>query len=97
MGDVENLKLSEDAEYLARNIFWYAGKLTFQEVESKPTARTQAALDELVDTGILTVEPFNRFGGKVYTRVKEVFKKPATQKMHDTIGKGFTITEKIEK
>lgn len=32
----------------------------------KPTAQTQAALDELLAAGVISVEPFNRYGGVVY-------------------------------
>lgn len=89
--------MTPDAEYLARTIFWFTSDLTFKEIESRPTARTQAALDELVAEGILSVEPFNEHNGKVYKRLKQVFKKPATKVMHDTVGVGFTIAEKIVK
>jgi len=44
-----------------------SGKLTFHMVESKTSPRSQAALDELVKENLVKVEPFNDFGGVVYT------------------------------
>lgn len=45
--------------------------LTFHMQKSRPTARTQAALDELVAGGFISKAPFNRFGGVVYTLLKD--------------------------
>jgi len=42
------------------------GGLTFQLQESAPSDRAQDALDELVRSKIISVEPFNRYGGLVY-------------------------------
>lgn len=71
--------LSKDAEILCG--IWFNGgldtKVTLHLVENRPTARTQAVLDELVSAGVITVEPFNRFGGLVYQgteRCREIFK-----------------------
>lgn len=46
--------------------------LIFNNRVSKPTTRTQLALDELVDAGVLTVKRYNRFGGKKYTYAKAI-------------------------
>lgn len=62
--------LSEDAKCLAG--VWFGlmtpkkGKVTLQLVESRPAPRTQSALDELVEKGVISVEPYNKFGGLVY-------------------------------
>lgn len=62
--------LSEDALVVAAAWFSMAGPggstLTFQMRESRPTARSQAALDELVDAELIEVQPFNRYGGVEY-------------------------------
>lgn len=88
--------MTPDAEYIARSVLWYANQIAFHMIEAKPTARTQAALDELVKEGILTVEPYNQAGGKLYKKTGHFpFEQPATKKMHDSIGKGFTITEPV--
>ncbi len=42
------------------------GQLTFHMIECRPTARAQAGLDELVEAGLISVEPFNQYGGFVY-------------------------------
>lgn len=39
---------------------------TFHMKKSGPSPECQAALDELVEKGFATVEPFNQFGGLVY-------------------------------
>lgn len=63
-------KLSADARYLGHALFGPMlpgiGKVTFQQTTTTPSPRTQAALDELVAAGLLSVEPFNRYGGLVY-------------------------------
>ena len=63
--------LSDDAKAIAG--CWFAkmrvggdSALTLHLVELKPAPRTQAALDELVDRGAISVEPFNGSGGLVY-------------------------------
>lgn len=72
--------ISQDAMFLGSSLFWMMrpgeGKLTFQMVENRPTARTQAALDELVAAELVSVEPFNRFGGVTYTPLAP-FKRPS--------------------
>jgi hypothetical protein len=40
-------------------------------VESKPSPRSQAALDELVAAGLVKAEPFNSHGGVTYTPLVE--------------------------
>lgn len=42
------------------------GDVTLHLRENKPTAETQAALDELLTAGVISVEPFNSYGGLVY-------------------------------
>lgn len=87
--------LSMDAQYLGRSVFWMMGlrgQLRFHNVESKPTARTQAALDELVAEGYLKVEKIGI--GHMYTPLVE-FKAP-TKKMDNEIGKGWHITEPVK-
>ena len=42
------------------------GELTFQLREGRPSDEAQQGLDELVRAGIISVEPFNEFGGIVY-------------------------------
>lgn len=62
--------LSDDAKALAG--VWFGmtapgkGAVTHHLRELKPTARTQAALDELVEKRVISVAPFNKYGGKVY-------------------------------
>lgn len=63
--------LSNDAKAIAG--CWFANMkvdgrsaLTLHLRELKPAPRTQAALDELVNRGAISCEPFNRFGGLVY-------------------------------
>lgn len=66
----ELTKLSDDAKFFASSMFSMMepgeGTLTFQMVESKPSARSQAALDELVGAGLVSVEPANSRGGLTY-------------------------------
>ena len=62
--------LSDDAKAIAG--VWFARMtpksdgLTLHLRENKPAPRTQAALDELVDRGVISVSRFNRYGGLVY-------------------------------
>ncbi len=88
--------ISQDAMFLGGSMFGLMepgkGKLTFQCAESRPTKRTQAALDELVRAGLVTVEPFNRHGGFVYTPLI-AFKRPSAA-LTKRIGK-WPITEPI--
>lgn len=62
--------LSADALYFAGAMFMLMepgkGELTFRMVQSKPSPRSQAALDELVAAGVVSSEPFNRHGGITY-------------------------------
>ncbi|QAY80439.1 hypothetical protein ETR14_27760 (plasmid) [Sphingosinicella sp. BN140058] len=58
--------LGDDAILIAGSTFALATKLHLGLRESKPSDRLQAALDELVAKDILSVEPFNDFGGLVY-------------------------------
>lgn len=70
--------LSDDAKAIAG--CWFArmrvngeSALTLQLIELKPAPRTQAALDELVACGAISVEPFNRAGGLVYKPLVDCF------------------------
>lgn len=87
--------LSQDAQFLGSALFSMmevGGTLTFGMRESRPTARTQAALDELVQAGCVSVKPFNDFGGVVYTLTKP-FRRP-TAKQVKQAGK-WPITEPV--
>lgn len=72
--------LSPDAMFLGSSLFSMMtpgdGKLTFTMRESRPTARTQRALDELVRTKLVFVEPFNELGGVTY-RPLAIFPRPS--------------------
>lgn len=61
-------KLSTDAKVVGGAWFGMGSKtiVTLHLIENKPTAHTQSALDEMVRAGVLSVEPFNRYGGLVY-------------------------------
>lgn len=63
--------LSFDAKAVAGGWFGMMvpgkGDLTFQLQSVKPSERAQNALDELVWEGLVNVEPFNDYGGLVYT------------------------------
>jgi hypothetical protein len=65
------MKLSKDAKFFGSSMFWLMepgkGELTFRMVETRPSPRSQAALDELVAAGAVSRRPFNRLGGVVYT------------------------------
>lgn len=67
--------LSADALWFAGSMFSMMrpghGQLTFRMQESRPSLRSQAALDELVAANLVTVEPFNQFGGVVYSPAVE--------------------------
>ena len=69
------------------------GQVTFKMNESRPSKRTQDALDELVEAGMVSVEPFNHYGGFVYTPLVS-FKRPSTA-LAKRIGH-WPITEPIE-
>jgi len=78
---MSRLKLiSSDAMFLGGSMFGLMepgkGKLTFQMRESRPSKRTQNALDELVKAGLVSVEPFNSHGGVTYTPLTS-FKRPS--------------------
>lgn len=64
----DDLKYSDDARAVLGAWFGFGGKTKLELMlrENKPAPRTQAALDELVAAGALSVEPFNQFGGLVY-------------------------------
>jgi hypothetical protein len=59
--------LGFDAKVLAGAWFGMGMRtsVTLHLRESRPTARTQAAMDELVSRGVMSAEPFNEFGGLV--------------------------------
>ena len=74
--------LSDDAKFFGASMFYLMqpghGKLVFRMQESKPSPRSQAALDELVRAKLVSVEPFNKHGGVVY-RPLIAFKRPRKQ------------------
>jgi hypothetical protein len=61
-------ELSDDAKCIASQ-FHTLTEMTFKMIEYRPSDRYQAGLDELVERKMLTVEPFNQFGGLVYKKV----------------------------
>lgn len=89
--------ISSDAMFLGGSLFGLMqpgkGQLTFKMIESRPSKRTQDALDELVKAGLVSVEPFNRHGGFVYTPLV-TFKRPSMA-LTKRIGR-WPITEPIE-
>jgi len=94
---MSRLKLiSSDAMFLGGSMFGLMepgkGKLTFQMRESRPSKRTQNALDELVKAGLVSVEPFNSHGGVTYTPLTS-FKRPS-QALTKRVGK-WPLTEPI--
>lgn len=95
-------ELSDDAKAVAGAHFGLLGKvgsseLIFHMIESKPTRRMQAALDELVELGFLTRKSFNRYGGVVYTLARDC--KPFARWFHnqDKERFRFPITEPINR
>lgn len=72
-------------------------ELTLQMVQSRPTARTQAALAELVAAGLLSCAPLNDRGGVVYKPLKTFH--PLMRWAFDRMtsgADGFILTEKID-
>lgn len=63
--------LSDDAKALFGSQFGMAkigaDALTFRMNDTRPTARAQAALDELEAAGMVAQHPYNSFGGAVYS------------------------------
>lgn len=87
-------KLSDDAKAVAAGHFGLMSRkssLTFH-TPSRITERGRAALDELVQAGVCSVEPFNRFGGLVYRPLVDC--KPFARWMMANTEKGrFSMTE----
>jgi hypothetical protein len=67
------IELSNDAKTVLGAWFGMGSKsvLNLHLRQSKPTARCQAALDELVEAKILSRKPFNQFGGVTYAPLIE--------------------------
>lgn len=93
--------LSDDAKAVAAA--WFAtmrpgseSELTLRMRESRPTARTQDALDELVRTGIVSCTALNDQGGLVYKPLLSCHPilRWAWARLSDPDG-GFALTEKI--
>jgi hypothetical protein len=66
-------QLSDAAKIMAA-VWWGINRktaLTFHLRESRPTPHTQAALDELVSAGVISSEPFNRYGGITYRALQD--------------------------
>lgn len=67
--------LSADARYCGASLFRMMepgkGVIRFLMIDSEPSPRTQAALDELVAAGLVSSTPFNRFGGVEYRPLVE--------------------------
>jgi hypothetical protein len=70
---VEPDDLSFDAKCVLGAWFGMGGKtvVTLHLRDSEPTLRCRAALNELVENKVLSVEPFNQFGGEVYKPLVE--------------------------
>lgn len=65
--EVEAVDLSVDAKILLATMFGVGcTSVTFGMKESRPTKRAQAALDEMVEKGALSVADSNGYGGKTY-------------------------------
>lgn len=63
----EMLPVSDDAKAIMGGVFGLGmTDLSFKMAESKPTARTKAALDELVKAGAIVCESINAAGGVRY-------------------------------
>lgn len=88
--------ISQDAMFCGGSLFGMmkpgSGELTFRMKASRPTDRTRKALDELVGAGLISVEPFNQFGGLVYRPLTQ-FKRPS-EAMAKRVGH-WPITEPI--
>lgn len=76
--EIDLSALSDDAKAIAG--CWFAkmkvdgeSALTLHLVENVPAPRTAAALAELVEKSVISVEPFNRFGGLVYRPLVDCF------------------------
>lgn len=89
-------KISDDAKCVYSAFFTLgragSSKLIFQMEKSRPTERTQKALDELVSQTILIKKPFNRFGGVVYT-LNRVLEKRERASMALMKRNSFNLTE----
>ncbi|CTQ75938.1 hypothetical protein [Roseibium alexandrii] len=89
--------LSDDAKAIAAQ-FHTQTEMTFKMIEARPSDRYQAGLDELVKRNLLTVEPFNQFGGLVYKKVPEADYSPYMKWFWENPEKGkFPITTPIRK
>lgn len=67
--------------------------LTFRMDKSRPTARAQKALDEIVKAGIIKSEPFNKYGGVTYIPIQEFDRRKALSACRKA--RDFTLTEPI--
>lgn len=78
--------LSFDAKVLAGAWFGLGMRtsVTLQLRESRPAARTQKAIDELVDGGVVSAEPFNDFGGLVFKPLMDC--RDASRWLHGILG-----------
>lgn len=91
--------LSEDAKAVAYAFMpTIASSVTFHFRSHRPTQRTQAALEELVDKGLATAEPFNRFGSMIYKPTSD-FSYLAAWAWNRTISgadRGFMLWEPVK-
>lgn len=78
--------VSFDAKVLAAAWFGMGMKTTVTTHlrESRPAARTQQAIDELIAKGVVSVEPFNEFGGRVYKPLVDC--RDASRWLHGVLG-----------
>ncbi len=93
--------LSNDARVAAGCFFGLMAakdmQLTFGMRKSRPTLRLQAALDELVAAKVLSVVPFNSYGGVVYRALVDCAShgKWLMSGAGKKAAKGFELTEVV--
>lgn len=95
------LELSDDAKMLAGQMFGLGlTAMNFEMIVGKPSARCQAALDEMVAAGMITCTPLNMVGGVSYKPVAGVDFQPLAKWAIEHRNDGsfsFPITEPIKK
>ena len=91
--------LSPNAKAMASLFGTMLKELTFHCVEGVPSPEAQAGLDELVERGLITVEPYNKYRGFVYKpalNVRVLGKQAMKDAMDDRLPR-FPITVPVEK
>jgi len=90
--------LSKDAKAILGAYFGMGNmdsSVTFNMVHSRPTERAKKALDECVAAKVLSVEPFNKFGGVIYRPLIAFHTQRKIIMAAALAAKGFTLTEPI--